>query len=400
MCTVFPEIIESSSFSPTAWRASITSTLFARALVLFNITDTVPCVCRLIKVALLQSCSLFLFILLIVAYFTLMERHFIASIQRRQGPNVVGFFGLLQPIADGIKLLTKELIIPSQANAFFFFISPILVFIYAFIQWAQIYIGVNGAGHVLSAVNLSMLYMGAFGSVGSVGIFLSGWASNSKYALLGALRSIAQIISYELALSTVFLCMGAFAETINLYELIILQTKTISFVFPLLPIWIIFFIITLAETNRSPFDLPEGESEIVAGFNVEYSGILFALFFLGEYAKILAVSALHILFFFSGSVMLYYSFFSNILFFGIKTLLMSYVFILIRAVLPRYRVDQLMSLGWKTLLPTLFIGFILIITYKYIILVIWEYIGPYINYMLDSILGPEPKPIKRRWFRR
>jgi len=256
------------------------SFLLERAMMLLNsLTEQFFCSCHLFKITILQCFLLFLFVLLIVAYFTLMERHLIASIQRRQGPNVVGFFGLLQPIADGIKLLTKELIIPSQANAFFFVLSPILVFVYAFIQWAQLYLGINGPGHVLSAINLSMLYMGAFGSIGSVGIFLSGWASNSKYALLGALRSIAQIISYELALSTIFLCIGAFAQTINIYDLIQLQIKSISFIFPLLPIWMIFFIITLAETNRSPFDLPEGESEIVAGFNVEYSGILFALFF-------------------------------------------------------------------------------------------------------------------------
>lgn len=310
------------------------------------------------------SLVLFLFLLLIVAYFTLMERQLIASVQRRQGPNYVGVFGLLQPLADGIKLLTKEMILPSQANIIFFILSPIIVFVCSFLQWVQIPVSPL-KGSTISAINLSLLYMGAIGSIGSTGVFLAGWSSNSKYALLGSLRSIAQIISYELLLSTLFLCIGAYTSVINFNDLVIFQEKTVYLVFPLMPLWIIFFIITLAETNRAPVDLPEGESEIVAGFNVEYSGIMFALFFLGEYAKILAVSAIHIILFFGGWYFCGTIGMFGIVFYAFKVLTMSYLFILIRTILPRYRVDQFMAYCWKILLPTLLAIMILLSLYRF-----------------------------------
>ena len=252
-----------------------------------------------ISIFTLHSLTLFLIVLLIVAYFTLAERKIIASIQSRQGPDYIGFFGLLQPIADGIKLLTKEYIIPSQSNLLYFVAAPIIVFVCSFIQWFQI--PLNSQDYtVLGIIDLSLLFLSAFGSLGSIGIFIAGWASNSKYALLGALRSIAQVISYEIALSTVFLCIASYTSTLKIYWIVYNQSMICYLVLPLLPVFMLFYIITVAETNRSPFDLPEGESEIVAGFNVEYSGIAFALFFLGEYAKIIAVSAINVLIFFGG----------------------------------------------------------------------------------------------------
>ena len=324
----------------------------------------------------LQILSLFLIVLLVVAYLTLSERKIIASVQSRQGPDYVGFFGLLQPIADGIKLITKEFIIPSQSNVLYFIAAPIIVFVCAFLQWCQIPLSAK-SGCVLAVIDLSLLYLSAFGSLGNVGVFLAGWSSNSKYALLGGLRGIAQMISYELALTTVFLCIVTYAGTLNIYYMLYLQSFVVYLVLPLLPVCILFYIITVAETNRSPFDLPEGESEIVAGFNVEYSGILFALFFLGEYAKIIAVSALNILFFFGGwhvfSIAMPYAKYIvhryAVYAFSLsaKVLFISSLFILIRAVLPRYRVDQLMRLGWKIFLPMLLAIFIFINSFHFLL---------------------------------
>jgi NADH-quinone oxidoreductase subunit H len=303
---------------------------------------------------------IFFILLLLISYFTLIERQMIAGIQRRQGPNVVGVFGLLQPIADGLKLIVKELVIPIQADTFYYICAPFIVFICTFLQWYQIPIGIKGHYSIIGINNLALLFLAAFSALASIGVFLAGWASNSKYALLGALRSIAQIVSYELAMTTIFLILAAYTGTINLFEYLSIQIQTIYLGVPLLPIAVIFFILTVAETNRAPMDLPEGESEIVAGFFVEYSAIMFALFFLGEYSKILAVSAINILIFFGEWSIFSFAYLVQLFFLIIKILLNSYLFILIRAALPRYRIDQLMTLGWIMYLPLLFIILIFI----------------------------------------
>lgn len=286
-----------------------------------------------------------------VAYLTYAERKVLAAIQLRKGPNVVGPFGLLQPFADALKLLMKETVIPSGANRVLFLFAPMLTFALALIAWAVIPFG---PGLVLADINVGILYLFAISSLGVYGIIIAGWASNSKYAFLGALRSAAQMVSYEVSIGfviiTVLLCVGS----LNLSRVVEAQ-KDLWFVVPLFPMFIVFFISALAETNRAPFDLPEGESEIVAGFFVEYSSMAFAMFFLGEYANMILMSAMTSILFLGGWLppldIAPFTWIPGPVWFALKIALCLFVFLWVRATFPRYRYDQLMRLGWKVFLP-------------------------------------------------
>jgi len=286
-----------------------------------------------------------------VAYLTYAERKVLAAMQLRKGPNVVGPFGLFQPFADAIKMLMKETIVPAGANRILFLLAPMLTFILAMLAWAVI--PVND-GWAIADINVGILYLFAISSLGVYGVIIAGWASNSKYAFLGALRSAAQMVSYEVSMGfvivTVLLCVGS----LNLTEIVRAQ-QNVWFVIPLFPMFVIFFISTLAETNRAPFDLPEGESELVAGFFVEYSSMSFALFFLGEYANMILMSSLTTILFLGGWLppidMAPFTWVPGPVWFVLKICLCLFVFIWVRATFPRYRYDQLMRLGWKVFLP-------------------------------------------------
>ncbi|WP_198370778.1 NADH-quinone oxidoreductase subunit NuoH [Roseomonas rosulenta] len=286
-----------------------------------------------------------------VAYLTYAERKVLAAMQLRKGPNVVGPFGLFQPFADAIKMLMKETIVPTGANRVLFLLAPMLTFMLAMLAWAVI--PVND-GWAIADINVGILYLFAISSLGVYGVIIAGWASNSKYAFLGALRSAAQMVSYEVSMGfvivTVLLCVGS----LNLTEIVRAQS-TVWFVIPLFPMAVIFFISTLAETNRAPFDLPEGESELVAGFFVEYSSMSFALFFLGEYANMILMSALTTILFLGGWLppidIAPLNWVPGPVWFVAKICLCLFTFIWVRATFPRYRYDQLMRLGWKVFLP-------------------------------------------------
>jgi NADH-quinone oxidoreductase subunit H len=275
----------------------------------------------------------------------------LAAMQLRRGPNVVGPFGLFQPFADAIKAVMKETIVPSGANRLLFMFAPMLTFMLAMLAWAVI--PVND-GWAIADINVGILYLFAISSLGVYGIIIAGWASNSKYAFLGALRSAAQMVSYEVSMGfvivTVLMCVGS----LNLSAIVRAQ-ETVWFFIPLLPMFVIFFISALAETNRAPFDLPEGESELVAGFFVEYSGISFAMFFLGEYANMILMSALTTILFLGGWLPPIasepFTWIPGPIWFALKIALVLFVFIWVRATFPRYRYDQLMRLGWKVFLP-------------------------------------------------
>jgi NADH-quinone oxidoreductase subunit H len=298
-----------------------------------------------------QTLALLVPVLIAVAYLTWAERKVLGAMQMRRGPNVVGPFGMGQPFADAIKMLMKETIIPSGASRGLFILAPMLTFVLAMLAWAVI--PVND-GWAIADINVGILYLFAISSLGVYGIIIAGWASNSKYAFLGALRSAAQMVSYEVSMGfvivTVLLCVGS----LNLTEIVRAQ-ENLWFVIPLFPMFVIFFISTLAETNRAPFDLPEGESELVAGFFVEYSSMSFALFFLGEYANMILMSALTTILFLGG----WYppldiaplNWLPGPLWFALKVAALLFVFIWVRATFPRYRYDQLMRLGWKVFLP-------------------------------------------------
>jgi NADH-quinone oxidoreductase subunit H len=290
-------------------------------------------------------------ILLSVAYLTYVERKVIGAMQLRRGPNVVGPFGLLQPIADGLKLFLKETIIPSGASPVVFLLAPAVTFTLALVAWAVIPFD---NGMVLADINVGILFLFAVSSLGVYGILMAGWASNSKYAFLGALRSAAQMISYEISMGlvivTVLMCVGS----LNLSDIVIAQ-KDMWFVIPLFPMAVIFFISTLAETNRHPFDLPEAEAELVAGYNVEYSAMAFALFFLGEYANMILMAAMTAILFLGGWLPLVdiapFNLIPGPLWLALKIAFVLFFFLWIRASFPRYRYDQLMRLGWKVFLP-------------------------------------------------
>lgn len=331
-------------------------------------------------------------VLVAVAYFTLGERKIRASIQRRRGPNVVGIFGLLQPLADGLKLLCKERIIPTKASSFIFLLAPLFIIILSLVGWIVIpfapapsffwtnqenfsffstlfqfgYLSPELLPEIgnnlfvfrnfytpIADLNVGILFLLAISSLNVYGIIRAGWASNSKYAFLGSLRSAAQRISYEVSIGLTILPVILLAGSLNLTEIILAQERTVWFTFPLLPGALIFFVSRLAETNRAPFDLPEAEAELVAGYNVEYSSIIFAMFFLGEYSNRLLRAALITVLFFGG----WLPFFSLLTFlpapvnFALKIVIFCFFFVLVRATFPRYRYDQLRDIGWKTFLP-------------------------------------------------
>ncbi len=286
-----------------------------------------------------------------VAYLTLMERKVIASMQLRRGPNVVGPFGLLQPLADGLKLMLKEVIMPSKANKALFLLAPIITFVLALIGWAVIPFS---SEFVIADLNIGAIYLLATSSLGVYGIIIAGWASNSKYAFLGAIRSSAQMISYEVSIGLIIVSVVLCAGSLRLNDIVVAQ-KSLWFVVPMFPMFVLFFISALAETNRHPFDLPEAESELVAGYNVEYSSMPFAMFFLGEYANMILISAYASVLFLGGWLPLFDNDFCNaipgfIWLIG-KISVLLFCFIWVRATLPRYRYDQLMRLGWKVFLP-------------------------------------------------
>ncbi len=297
------------------------------------------------------------------AYMSFAERKVIAAIQLRKGPNVVGPFGLFQPVADGIKVLFKETIIPTGANRVVFLMAPMLTFILSLVAWAVIPFD---EGWVLADINVGILYLFAISSLGVYGIIMAGWASNSKYAFLGALRSAAQMVSYEVAIGfviiSVLLCVGS----LNLSEIVKAQ-EGLWFCIPLLPMFVMFFVSTLAETNRAPFDLPEAEAELVAGYNVEYSSITFALFFVGEYANMILMSAMTTVLFLGGWLPLIdiapFNWIPGAIWFGAKVAFCLFVFLWVRATFPRYRYDQLMRLGWKVFLPGSLLWLVLVAGY-------------------------------------
>jgi len=302
-------------------------------------------------VALLKILSVTVPLLISIAFVTLVERKVMGSIHRRQGPNIVGIFGLLQPFADGLKLLLKQTIIPSSVNVVLFILAPMITFILSLITWAIIPFD---KGIVLADINVGMLYLFAISSLGVYGIIIAGWASNSKYPFLGALRSAAQMVSYEISIGLILLTILMCVGSLNLTDIVLAQTKT-WFIVPLFPSFIMFFVSALAETNRAPFDLPEAEAELVSGYNVEYSAMTFALFFLGEYGHIILMSSMTALLFLGGWLPLFdvpvLNWIPGSLWFGLKTTLIVFVFIWVRASFPRYRYDQLMRLGWKIFLP-------------------------------------------------
>ena len=286
-----------------------------------------------------------------IAYLTLMERKVIGAMQLRKGPNVVGPFGLLQPLADGVKLMFKEVIIPANANKILFLLAPVITFVLALIGWAVIPFSEK---FVISDINVGVTYLLATSSLGVYGIIIAGWASNSKYAFLGAIRSSAQMISYEVSIGLVIVSVILWTGSLNLSEIVLAQEER-WFVLPLFPMFVVFFVSALAETNRLPFDLPEAESELVAGYNVEYSSMPFSMFFLGEYANMILISAFASILFLGGWLPPFDISILNAIpgpiWLMAKIFILLFCFIWVRATLPRYRYDQLMRLGWKVFLP-------------------------------------------------
>ncbi len=292
-------------------------------------------------------------LLLGVAYTTWAERKVIGSMQLRQGPMTVGPWGLLQPIADGAKLFLKETVVPSGANKVVFLVAPMLTFILSLIAWAVIPFG---DGLVISNINVGILYLFAISSLGVYGIIMAGWASNSRYAFLGALRSSAQMVSYEIAIGLIIICVLISAGSLNLSEIVRAQSGDgFWYIFPHFPMFVLFVASILAETNRHPFDLPEDEASLVTGYNVEYSSMAFALFFLGEYANMILMSAICAILFLGGWLppfeMAPFTWIPGPIWFILKICFVLFIFFWARATLPRYRYDQLMRLGWKVFLP-------------------------------------------------
>lgn len=307
-------------------------------------------------------------LILVVAYLTLAERKVIGYIQSRIGPNRVGFRGLLQPFADVIKLLLKEIIVPQPSNRYLFIVAPIFSLAPALAAWAVVPFS---TGLVLANINAGVLYVFAMSSLGVYGILISGWASNSKYAMFGALRSAAQTVSYEIAMGFALVGVLIAAGSMNIQEIVLAQQGGLWhwYFLPLLPLFMIFWISGVAETNRAPFDLTEGESEIVAGFHVEYSGVAFALFFLAEYTSMILISALLALFFMGGwlspfegipGLAYLFAWVPGFAWLALKISFFLFVYLWVRATFPRYRYDQLMRLGWKVLIPTAIVWIVVV----------------------------------------
>ncbi len=304
-------------------------------------------------------------VLVSVAMIVWLDRRIWAFVQKRQGPNVVGPFGLLQSLADALKYIFKEMIIPSSSNKVIFILAPIVTMTLALIAWAVIPFS---ATQVLADINVGILYLFAVSSLGVYGIIMGGWASNSKYPFLGAIRSAAQMVSYEVSIGViiinVLLCVGS----LNLNDIVIAQ-QNVWFVIPLFPMFVIFFISALAETNRPPFDLPEAEAELVAGYQTEYSGMMYAMFWLGEYANILLMCAMGAILFLGGwlsPIELYpFTLIPGAIWLILKILLLFFLFALVKAIVPRYRYDQLMRLGWKVFLPFSLIWVVLTASYLF-----------------------------------
>jgi len=332
---------------------------------------------------LLKWLDVIIFVLLSVAFLTLVERKVLSGMQRRKGPNVVGYYGILQPFADALKLLVKETVIPGIANKYLFMLAPVFVLFFSVINWAVIPFG---EFLVFSDLNIGILYLFAISSLNVYGIIISGWSSNSKYSFLGSLRSAAQMISYEVSIGLIFINVLLCVGSLSLLDIVEFQ-KGCLLLFPLFPSFFMFLISILAETNRPPFDLPEAEAELVSGFNVEYSAVGFALFFIAEYSNILLMSSLTVILFLGGwlpfisfdsffsyflnengslyyyiNILNYFSFFG--FWFAIKIMMVAFFFIWVRASFPRFRYDQLMYLGWKVFLPlslawVFFVSFVL-----------------------------------------
>lgn len=303
--------------------------------------------------------SIIIPVLIGVAYLTLAERKIIAAMQRRLGPNVIGFWGLFQPLADGLKLVVKQTIVPNKAQRVLFLFAPVYTFALALSAWAVIPFNKN---IVLANLDLGVIYLLAVSTLGVYGLIIAGWSSNSKYAFLGALRAAAQMISYDVSIGLILLCLLLSTSTCNLTAIVEFQSS-LWFIVVYWPLAIIFFVSILAETNRSPFDLTEAEAELVSGYNVEYSAVGFALFFLAEYSNILMISVYFSLLFLGGwyaPFWLNFWFVPGSFWLGLKTAFMAFVFIWVRATVPRYRYDQLMALGWKVFLP-LSLGFFICI---------------------------------------
>ena len=304
-------------------------------------------------------------VLVSVAMIVWLDRRVWAFVQKRQGPNVVGPFGLLQSLADALKYIFKEIIIPASSNKIIFILAPIITMTLALIAWAVIPFGKD---QVLANINVGILYIFAVSSLGVYGIIMGGWASNSKYPFLGSIRSAAQMVSYEVSIGiiiiNVLLCVGS----LNLSDIVLAQ-QNIWFIIPLFPMFVIFFISALAETNRPPFDLPEAEAELVAGYQTEYSGMMYAMFWLGEYANILLMCAMGAILFLGGwmsPIDVYpFTLVPGALWLILKILLLFILFALVKAIVPRYRYDQLMRLGWKVFLPLSLIWVVLTASYLF-----------------------------------
>lgn len=317
----------------------------------------------IITIDILKGLPIILPLLLAVAFFTVFERKVLAAMQRRRGPNVIGIYGLLQAIADALKLISKETLIPGYSNIYIFILSPIFTFLISMLCWSLIPFDFN---IVISDINLGILFLFAFSSLGVYGIIMSGWSSNSKYAFLGSLRSSAQFISYEISMGLLIIPIILITDSFNITNIVLAQESILNCI-TFFPFFFLFLITGLAETNRVPFDLPEAESELVSGYNVEYSSIGFTFFFLAEYANIILMSAI-IVILFLGGWLTPFSFINGSFIFSIKLLLVMFFFVWIRATLPRYRYDQLMFIGWKVILP-LSLGFTLFSLFLFLLFI-------------------------------